>query len=57
MRDPRVLDTRELESELADLRKARDYGMDEGAAESSFATTDSEIAAFEEELARRRPPE
>ncbi len=53
MQDPRVLDTAELEPALANLRKARDAGMDEGADSADFGEIDRVIAAFENEIRKR----
>ncbi|MBJ8343126.1 hypothetical protein [Antrihabitans sp. YC2-6] len=53
MQNPRVLDTAELEPALANLRKARDAAMDEGAGDSDFGEIDTVIAAFEDEIRRR----
>lgn len=55
MQDPRVLDTAELEPALANLRKARDAGMDEGADSADFREIDSVISAFEAEIRKRHP--
>ena len=54
MKDPKVLDTAELEPALNQLRYARDAAMDEGAGESDAAELDAAIAAFEAEIAKRR---
>ena len=53
MQDPRVLDTAELEPALANLRKARDAGLDEGADAADFSEIDRVIAAFEAEIKKR----
>ncbi|MBJ8341652.1 MULTISPECIES: hypothetical protein [Antrihabitans] len=53
MQDPRVLDTAELEPGLANLRKARDAGFDEGADSADYREIDRVISAFEEEIRRR----
>ncbi|WP_169585689.1 hypothetical protein [Antrihabitans stalactiti] len=53
MQDPRVLDTHELEPALANLRKARDAGLDEGADSADFREIDRVIAAFEDEIRKR----
>lgn len=50
MRDPKVLDTAELEPALADLRRARDAAADEGAGGEDIAELDRLIAQFEEEV-------
>ena len=55
MQDPRVLDTAELEPALANLRKARDAGLDEGADAADFSEIDRVIAAFEAEIKKRHP--